>query len=112
MGGLKKIDKKVLFYRIQVFIASAAVCLVLLPVFLNNSGWPTELRDYLEAGGHEETGAVNIVSAIYLGYRAYDTLGETIVLLVAVSGTIGMICLYRKKSEVRDTCEYEARRVK
>jgi len=36
--------------------------------------------------GKKETGAVNLVSAIYLGYRAFDTLGETIVLLLAVSG--------------------------
>jgi len=36
--------------------------------------------------GKEETGAVNLVSAIYLGYRAFDTLGETIVLLLVVSG--------------------------
>lgn len=41
--------------------------------------------EYLERGP-EETGAVNIVSAIYLGYRAYDTMGEAIVLLLAVTG--------------------------
>lgn len=34
----------------------------------------------------EETGATNLVSAIYLGYRAYDTLGEALVLLLAVTG--------------------------
>ena len=33
-----------------------------------------------------ETGATNLVSAIYLGYRAYDTLGEALVLLLAVTG--------------------------
>jgi multicomponent Na+:H+ antiporter subunit B len=35
-----------------------------------------------------ETGATNLVSAIYLGYRAYDTLGEALVLLLAVTGVI------------------------
>ena len=34
----------------------------------------------------EETGATNLVTAIYLGYRAYDTLGEALVLLLAVTG--------------------------
>ena len=34
----------------------------------------------------EDTGATNLVSAIYLGYRAYDTLGEALVLLLAVTG--------------------------
>lgn len=42
-------------------------------------------QEYLTEGP-EATGAVNIVSAIYLGYRAYDTLGEAIVLLLAVTG--------------------------
>jgi multicomponent Na+:H+ antiporter subunit B len=33
-----------------------------------------------------DTGALNLVTSIYLGYRAFDTLGETIVLVLAVSG--------------------------
>ena len=39
----------------------------------------------------EDTGATNLVSAIYLGYRAYDTLGETVVLLLAVSGIVYLV---------------------
>ena len=42
-------------------------------------------QEYLTEGP-DATGAVNIVSAIYLGYRAYDTMGEAIVLLLAVTG--------------------------
>ncbi|SIQ48775.1 hypothetical protein SAMN05920897_109128 [Alkalispirochaeta americana] len=34
----------------------------------------------------EETGAINVVSAIYLAFRAYDTMGEAIVLMLAVAG--------------------------
>jgi multicomponent Na+:H+ antiporter subunit B len=48
----------------------------------------TPIRSYIIENGQEETGAVNLVTAIYLGYRAYDTLGETIVLLLSVSGVI------------------------
>lgn len=40
----------------------------------------------IKAVAPEETGATNLVSAIYLGYRAYDTLGEALVLLLAVTG--------------------------
>jgi hypothetical protein len=36
----------------------------------------------------EESGAINLVSAIYLGYRAFDTLGETIVLVLSVAGVL------------------------
>ncbi|MFP4113787.1 MAG: hydrogen gas-evolving membrane-bound hydrogenase subunit E [Spirochaetota bacterium] len=54
---------------------------------------PTEttVRAQIVANGVEETGAANLVTAIYLGYRAFDTLGETIVLLLAVSGVILLV---------------------
>ena len=40
--------------------------------------------------GPEETGAINVVTSIYLGYRAYDTLGEAIVLFTSTIG-IGLL---------------------
>ncbi len=49
---------------------------------------PKLLRDYFISSGVEQTGAINLVSSIYLGYRVFDTLGETIVLLLSVSGII------------------------
>ena len=73
-----------------VVVLGAAV-FTLLPLVRLDTAWPVALRDHLEQRGVQESGACNLVSAIYLGYRSFDTLGETIVLLVAVSGTIGMI---------------------
>lgn len=49
---------------------------------------PSQLLEYFFLQGVKETGAINLVSSIYLSYRAFDTLGETIVLLLAVSGII------------------------
>ena len=46
------------------------------------------IQEYILAHGGRDTGALNLVTSIYLGFRAYDTLGETIVLLLAVSGTL------------------------
>jgi len=46
------------------------------------------VRDYLIEAGTRDTGALNLVTSIYLGYRAFDTLGETIVLILAVSGVL------------------------
>ena len=45
-------------------------------------------HDHFLDRGIEETGAINLVASIYLGYRAFDTLGETLVLLLAVSGVV------------------------
>jgi multicomponent Na+:H+ antiporter subunit B len=46
----------------------------------------TPIREYLVEFGSSLTGAPNVVTAIYLGFRAFDTLGETVVLLLAVAG--------------------------
>jgi multicomponent Na+:H+ antiporter subunit B len=51
----------------------------------------TPIRAHIVENGMQETGALNLVTAVYLGYRAFDTLGETIVLLLAVSGVVLLV---------------------
>ncbi len=51
-------------------------------------------RSYIK-DGLSGTGAANLVSAIILDFRAYDTLGETTVLFTSV---IGATVILRKKS--------------
>lgn len=48
--------------------------------------------------GLAETGAANIVTAVLLDYRAYDTLGEATVLFCAV---IGALTILRRKATKR-----------
>ena len=43
------------------------------------------------AEGLKETGASNIVTAVLLDYRAYDTLGEATVLFAAVIGALAVL---------------------
>lgn len=64
---------------------------VIAPIVLSEAAWPTLARDLIHATGFNETGARNLVSSIYLGYRAFDTLGETIVLLAALAGSASII---------------------
>jgi multicomponent Na+:H+ antiporter subunit B len=52
-------------------------------------------QNYL-ADGLEKTGAANIVSAVILDFRAYDTLGEATVLFTSI---IGATVILRKKSK-------------
>ncbi|GAH22929.1 unnamed protein product [marine sediment metagenome] len=54
---------------------------------------PRVITQYYIDYGREETGAINLVSAIYLGYRVFDTFGETLVLLLAV---FGVAMLFKK----------------
>ncbi|MCF7948132.1 MAG: DUF4040 domain-containing protein [Spirochaetia bacterium] len=66
----------------------AAVGIALFIFLPPLQGTPSFLRDFLFEHGYKDTGALNLVSAVYLGYRAFDTFGETIVLLCAVTGSI------------------------
>lgn len=48
----------------------------------------TALYEYITTNFMAETGAENAVTAIYLDYRMFDTLFETLLLLVSVIGII------------------------
>jgi len=52
-------------------------------------------REYLW-GGLGRTGSANIVTAVLLDFRAYDTLGEATVLFTAI---VGALALLRRKSK-------------
>jgi len=82
---------------VVLFLVSAYFCLQSLPQF----GAPlmrvsqTYVNDALE-----KTGAANIVAAIILDYRGYDTLGEATVLFTAVVGALAVLrAVGRKRSE-------------
>ena len=69
--------------RTVLLIAGAGIVCFFL---LYSPSSTASVRDVLVAHGTADTGALNLVTAIYLGYRAFDTLGETIVLVLAVIG--------------------------
>ncbi len=76
---------------VSIAVSLAAAAAALAPVVLPDMSWPTGARDLLDAYGYARTGAENLVSALYLGYRAYDTIGETVVLLAALAGAVALI---------------------
>ncbi len=73
---------------IGVFLFFAYLALKELPAF----GHPlmSVAKRYLDEGV-SKTGAVNIVSAIILDFRAYDTLGEATVLFTSVIGIMAIL---------------------
>lgn len=50
----------------------------------------TVAKDYM-ANGLAKTGAANLVTAVLLDFRAYDTLGEATILFTAILGTIAVL---------------------
>ncbi|MCK4751880.1 MAG: DUF4040 domain-containing protein [Planctomycetes bacterium] len=62
------------------------------PIFAETTG--SASQTYISEG-FQKTGAANIVSAVILDFRAYDTLGETTILFTSI---LGATVLLRKKS--------------
>lgn len=71
-----------------LFLVGAVRAFVDLPPF----GEPVMrvARSYVE-NGLERTGAANVVAAIILDFRGYDTLGEATVLFTAVVGVLAVM---------------------
>ncbi len=70
------------------------------PLFAGNPFAPSNiyLRD-----GFSKTGASNIVAAIILDFRAYDTFGEAIVLFTSIIGALSVLRIVtRKRKEDKD----------
>jgi len=72
---------------IKVIILVAMLgCLIFVSLDTEEIAGHNETAQYYVDRGFEETGAHNIVTSIYLGYRAYDTLGEMMALFTAATG--------------------------
>ena len=98
-------------------IAAAVICAVLVAILLTtvmsmpgfgeeDNPINNEVSDrYLEYGA-EDTGSENVVTAMIIGYRGFDTLGEGCVLFLAVAAV--MILLLRDR---KNTSELEVRQI-
>jgi multicomponent Na+:H+ antiporter subunit B len=60
-------------------------------------------KTYL-AEGLAQTGAANIVSSVILDFRAYDTLGEAVVLFTAVVGALAVLRGIGRKKKTERLC--------
>ena len=77
--------------RTAEIVAVLIVALIIALALSGDHPVATESREAIIERGQEDTGARNLVASVYLGYRAFDTFGETIVLLVSVSGVIYLL---------------------
>lgn len=89
---------------IGALLVVAAKCFKDLPEF----GYPTMrvAGNYLKYG-FAKTGAANIVAAVILDYRAFDTLGEATVLFTAVIGVLSVVRRIGRKKEGQEVEEDE-----
>jgi multicomponent Na+:H+ antiporter subunit B len=87
------------FFAVLVSVAILAVVLIIgiivfnalpkfgQPAFAAIQNQPTASQSYIEHA-LERTGAANIVAAVILDFRAYDTLGEATVLFTSILGAV------------------------
>jgi len=61
-----------------------------------------ETSKYYLENGARDTGATNLVSAIILDYRAYDTLGEVTVLFTAILGALTVLRISTRKNKNKE----------
>jgi len=73
---------------LALFLGMSYIALLDMPAF----GYPIMrvARIYLKQG-FIKTGAANLISAVILDYRAYDTLGEATILFTAVIGVLAVM---------------------
>jgi len=69
------------------------------PSMLQSSQSPAQ---YYLRNGLKETGAANIVTAVILDYRGYDTLGEATVLFTSILGALAILRVYSRKKKSHD----------
>ena len=101
-------------FRVLYCLGSVALCLLLIAVLLLTVSNLPVLGDpngpnnnlvswrYIE-DGVEEFGATNLVANMILGYRGFDTFGETCVLFIAATCVI--ILLRRDEEEIENAKE-------
>lgn len=102
-------NKDVLFltsYQAVAFIVVIGMVSILLytvyklPLFgvADNPAVNEVVERYVEKG-LEETGAVNVVAGMILDYRAFDTLGESSVLLLAITSVMMLLLKDEKNTD-------------
>jgi len=67
-----------------LLVGALAAVMVIGIALLGGTSLP--IHTYVQEHAVAQTGAINLVSAIYLDYRLFDTLAEAVVLIVVVLG--------------------------
>ncbi len=73
---------------ITLFLVLTIVLLIITGLNLEYEDKEESPWDQFVKENYEETGAVNLIEAVLLDFRGYDTFGEVMILYIAISGVI------------------------
>ncbi len=102
------------WYPIAATVICVVMAAILLTTVMNMPGFGDEdnpinnevSERYLEHGA-EETGSENVVTAMIIGYRGFDTLGESCVLFLAVAAVMILLLRDEKNTTGRELHQLE-----
>ena len=102
------------WYPIAAAVICVALGIILFTTVMNMPGFGQEdnpinnevSERYLEHGA-EETGSENVVTAMIIGYRGFDTLGESCVLFLAVAAVMILLLRDEKNTTGRELHQLE-----
>ncbi len=76
--------------KLRSFLIASLILFLMLQILWHINGdnieYNTLSQDYYIEKGEKETSSLNLVTAIYLDYRLFDSFFEASILLVAVTG--------------------------
>lgn len=94
--------KKLMKFR-KFFIGGFTLIMCVFTVFLMydvGEVYPVnEVADYYLTNALAETTSSNVVTAIYLNYRVFDTMFEALLLLIAVTAILFIYPIKKEKEE-------------
>ncbi|MEF8873412.1 MAG: hydrogen gas-evolving membrane-bound hydrogenase subunit E [Candidatus Thermoplasmatota archaeon] len=82
----EKVEKIKSAFTLALIIAAALIIISGLSLNYEDKA-DSEVQEHIEEN-YEETGAINLVEAVLLDLRAYDTFGEVMVIYIAIAGVI------------------------
>lgn len=81
--------------KVRIFMTLLLGAVLVISVFYMPAGDPsytfTDATNTYLSDGLDTTGATNIIAAIITDYRAFDTLGETLVLFTAILAVVTVL---------------------
>lgn len=86
--------------RVIILIMTVVICVIALFIYnaYEEKHYQGAYFSYIEKG-YEDTNATNLVAAIYLNYRVFDTIFETLLLAISVTAVVYFAKPWEKNKE-------------
>jgi multisubunit Na+/H+ antiporter MnhB subunit len=92
---MKKLLMGIVSFSLFIILINAVLTMPDVGV-LNNPAYNSTTLYYIE-NALLRTGATNIIAAIITDFRAFDTLGETVVLFTSIVAVVAVLTTFKKE---------------